>query len=42
MKDLMYNMEEQWQEGSLQKKAILWDDKMRACQTESACGIRSL
>jgi hypothetical protein len=40
MKDYLYDMEELHKEGKLQKKAELWDDKMKATQTQSAFGLR--
>lgn len=40
MKDALYDWEELHKEGKLQKKADLWDDKMKATQTASAFGLR--
>lgn len=42
MKDLLYSMEEQQKQGKLQQHSALWDDKMKATQTESALGVRAL
>lgn len=42
MKDLLFAMEEQHKAGKLQQQHDLWDDKMKATQTQSAFGIRAL
>lgn len=42
MKDFLYEMEEQHKAGKLQQHHDLWDEKMKATQTQSAFGIRAL
>jgi hypothetical protein len=42
MKDFLYDMEEAAKSGKLDKHSALWDDKMKATQTESAFGIRTV
>lgn len=42
MKDFLYNVEEAVRAGKLTQHAALWDEKMKATQTESALGVRAL
>ena len=42
MKDFLYDVEEKAKSGKVQKQHDLWDDRMKATQSESAFGIRAL
>ena len=42
MSDYLYDIEEQHKEGKLQQQSLLWDDKMKATQTESALRLGCL
>lgn len=42
MKDMLYDLEEQHKQGKLKQHSELWDEKMKATQSESAFGIRAL